>query len=92
MKRLHAWLTGAAGGVAAYRLFRRGGDEVAEPVEGPPEPDPRAEELRAKLAETRVEEPVREPAVEPPDESPEERRRRIHEQARGALDEMQQPE
>jgi hypothetical protein len=89
MKRLHAWLTGAAGGVAAYRLFRRRRDEVEEqPVEAVPEPDLRAEELRAKLAEARVEEPepVTEPAAE---ESPEERRRRVHEQARGALDEMQ---
>ena len=91
MRRLHAWITGAAGGVAAYRLFRRRRDELEEPVEAPPEPDPRAEELRAKLAETRVEEP--EPAAEePPDQSPEERRKRIHEQARGALDEMQQAE
>ena len=85
MKRLNAWITGAVGGVAAYRLFRRRRDRVAgqalEPVAGP---DPRAEELRAKLAETHAGEP--EAAAE---ESPEERRRRVHEQARGALDEMQ---
>jgi len=92
MRRLHAWLTGAAGGLAAYRLFRRRRDDLEEqPAEAPPEPDPRAEELRAKLAETRAEEP--EAAAETAaDESPEERRRRVHEQARGALDDMQQPE
>ena len=84
MRRLYAWITGAAGGVAAYRLFRRGrdvpGEPAAEPADGP---DPRADELRAKLAEAREDEP------EPAEESPEERRRRVHEQARGALDEMQ---
>jgi hypothetical protein len=95
MRRLHAWITGAAGGVAAYRLFRRRRDDVDEHVvEVSPEPDPRAEELRAKLAEARVEEadPVAAESPPAPSESPEERRRRVHEQARGALDEMQQPE
>ena len=83
MRRLHAWITGAIGGAAAYRLLRRGRapEQAAEPV---PEPDPRADELRAKLAETEVED------VEPvADDSPEERRRRVHEQARGAIDDMQ---
>jgi hypothetical protein len=89
LKRLYAWITGAAGGVAAYRLFRRQSDGVAEPAVEPSGPDPRAEELRAKLAEARIEEEP-EPAPEPEaGESPEERRRRVHEQARGALDEMQ---
>lgn len=85
MRRLHAWITGAAGGVAAYRLFRRRRARVVEPAAEPvAEPDPRADELRAKLAESRAE--GEEPAAE---ESPEERRRRVHEQARGAIDEMQ---
>jgi hypothetical protein len=62
------------------------------------ESDERAEELRAKLAESRVAEPVveetppeptveEEPAVE--EESPDDRRRRVHEEGRAALDEMQ---
>lgn len=67
------------------------------------EPDDRAEELRAKLAETReadpapeteaeepaVEaEPVSETAAEDPPESPEERRQRVYDEGRAALDEM----
>lgn len=83
MRRLHAWITGAVGGAAAYRLLRRS-RSPERAVELVPGPDPRADELRAKLAETQVEDA--EPAV---DESPEERRRRVHEQARGAIDDMQ---
>ena len=52
------------------------------------EADDRAEELRAKLAETRASEepsPV-EPAEAP--ESVEERRRRVHEEGRAAIDQM----
>ena len=99
MRRLHAWITGAAGGLAAYRfLRRRGGDAEAEPEAGP---DPRAEELRAKLAETRAEgpavgepgaqeAPAEEPAAEAAEpESIEERRLRVHEEGRAAIDEMQ---
>ena len=86
MRRLHAWITGAAGGLAAYRfLRRRGGDAEAEPEAGP---DPRAEELRAKLAEAHADEA--EAAPEPaPEESLDERRRRVHEEGRAAIDEMQ---
>ena len=93
MRRLTAWLAGAAGGAAAFRLLRRRSRGGALPVPTPaPESaagtDPRANELRAKLDEAR-----REPAAEPageaePDTSPEERRRRVHEQGRAALDEM----
>jgi hypothetical protein len=65
----------------------------------PAEPDPRAEELRAKLAETPVEtaveadpvadpEPEPEPETELPPEDPQERRKRVHEQGRSALDEI----
>ncbi len=95
MRRLHAWITGAAGGVAAYRIFRRRREVGAEPVvEPPPGPDPRAEELRAKLAETRPEDTA--PGTAEPEaaaaESPEERRRQVHEQARGAIDEMHRGE
>jgi hypothetical protein len=83
MRRLHAWITGAVGGVAAYRLLRRSrpAEQAVEPLPGQ---DPRADELRAKLAEAQLDDA--EPVA---DESPEERRRRVHEQARGAIDEME---
>lgn len=99
MRRLTAWIGGVAGGIAAYRFFRR--PPQAEPAASsePADADARADELRAKLAESRTAEPVveeeaspepvaeEEPAAEP--ESPEERRRRVHEEGRAALDEMQ---
>jgi hypothetical protein len=75
MRRLFAWLAGAAGGLAAYRAVKRRREE--------PVPDTRAEDLREKLAQTR-EQPVEEP--EPVD--PDARRARVHEQARAAIDEM----
>jgi hypothetical protein len=75
MRRLFAWLAGAAGGLAAYRAVKRRREE--------PLPDTRADELRAKLAETR-EQPVEEPAPVDADA----RRARVHEQARAAIDEM----
>jgi hypothetical protein len=92
MRRLTAWIGGAASGVAAYRFWRR-----RQTAEIGAEPDDRAEELRAKLAESRAAEPVveepvpdpvaeEEPAAEP--DSPEDRRRRVHEEGRAALDEM----
>jgi hypothetical protein len=90
VRRLTAWIAGIASGVVAYRFWRRHSQVAPEPV--PPEADERAEELRAKLAESRVAEPeVRE--ERPPEpaepESPEDRRRRVHEEGRAALDEMQ---
>jgi hypothetical protein len=102
MRRLTAWIGGAASGIAAYRFLRRQHAATApgEP-EPAPDPDERAEELRAKLAETRSADPVAEPAVEEPPaefvadeepvaepESPEDRRQRVHEEGRAALDEM----
>ncbi len=53
--------------------------------------DPRADELRAKLDEARREPASRagDEAPPEPEASPEERRRRVHEQGRAALDEMQ---
>ncbi len=91
MRRLTAWVGGTAVGIAAYRLLRRRPQVEAEPA--PAEPDTRAEELREKLAESRTVEPATEPVVEEPiaeeePVSPEERRQRVHEEGRSALDEM----
>jgi hypothetical protein len=86
MKRLTAWLTGVAGGVAAARIFRRA--PVPAPVTR--EPDP-ADALRAKLAETKAAqvEPEPEPASPgQPDDDPDARRRAVHERGRAAVDEM----
>jgi len=87
MRRLVGWIGGAVGGFTAYRLLRRRPKVAAE------EPDARADELRAKLAESRADEPLAEEPVveEPPEpepESPDERRRRVHEEGRAALDDM----
>ena len=93
MRRLTAWIGGVAGGVAAYRLFRRRPQVAPEPLAAPPppepaEPDERAEELRAKLAENRaVDEPPPIEAEEPP-AAVDDRRQRVHEEGRAALDEM----
>ena len=97
MRRLTAWLAGAAGGAAAYRLLlrRRRRELPAFAPEAAEGADSRADELRAKLDQARREpaaEQEQEPAGEAPPEpaaSPEERRRRVHEQGRAALDEMQ---
>src|SRR6266516_5544331 len=51
MKRLYAWLAGVAGGMAAYRLFRR--RPQPRPRREPVPEDPAAE-LKAKLAEARA--------------------------------------
>jgi hypothetical protein len=95
MRRVTAWIGGIASGVVAYRFWRRHHEtELAPEPEAPAESDERAEELRAKLAETREAdpEPAAEPAEpeaeEPPAESPDERRTRVHEEGRAALDEM----
>lgn len=92
MRRLTAWVGGTAVGIAAYRLLRRRPQAAAEPASA--EPDTRAEELREKLAESRTADPAAEPVVdeEPPPaepETPEERRQRVHEEGRAALDDMQ---
>jgi hypothetical protein len=83
------------GGIAAYRWLRGRPQVAAEPS---PEPDlttadARAAKLRAKLEETRAAEPVAEepssePVAEEEPESPEDRRRRVHEEGRAALDDM----
>ena len=86
MRRLLGWIAGAMGGLAAYRWLRRRPQVATEPA--PAESGERADELRAKLAETRENEPVAEEFPEPEPESPEDRRRRVHEEGRAALDDM----
>ena len=92
-----AWIGGAAAGVAALLVGRR---RLRRPAGAPPAPDP-ADELRRKLDESRAlaaerdefeagETPVDQ--AEPAGESVEDRRRRVHEDARAAADEMQDPE
>jgi hypothetical protein len=102
MRRLFAWIAGAAGGLAAWRvLARRGRRAVGAPPPSATDADPRAQELRAKLAETgaaETQEVAQDAAPEPeaggPGEEPaatdgpEERRRRVHEAGRAAIDEM----
>jgi hypothetical protein len=95
MRRLIKWIGGTAGGIAAYRFVRRQQASLQpSPEVAAEEPDTRAEELRTKLAETRAAEPVEaeeqtaEPEPEHEPESPEERRQRVHEEGRAALDEM----
>jgi len=92
MRRLADWVGGALSGVVAYRLWKQWQqpDTAAVPVSVAP--DERAEELRAKLAEARAsEEPgAPKPPEEPgePADSLEERRRRVHEEGRAAIDRM----
>ena len=82
MKRLVAWLAGLAGGILAYRKFRR------KPEPAPPVAP--AEELRAKLAEARAAAPPAEPEQAAAEPDVDERRRAVHEQGRQAIDEMRQ--
>jgi hypothetical protein len=88
MRRFADWLGGAVWGVVAYRLWKRWRKPLAATGPDAAEPDDRAEELRAKLAESRASD---EPSPAEPGESPEsveERRRRVHEEGRAAIDEM----
>ena len=98
MRRLYAWLAGLAGGVAAYRTFRR----APTPAEVPDvaAADERAAELKARLAAARAAgddhdtfeagETTVDAAVDPaPDPGVDERRRTVHDRARAAIDEMQ---
>lgn len=76
-------------GVVTYRLWKRWRRPEAATVTADVEADDRAEELRAKLAESRAtEEPAAEEASSEPNDSVEERRRRVHEEGRAAIDEM----
>jgi hypothetical protein len=90
MRRYLDWMGGALWGVVVYRLWKRWRGEEPGPLPEPAhvEPDDPADELRAKLAETRAAEEAT-PAEEPaPPETLEERRRRVHEEGRSAIDEM----
>jgi hypothetical protein len=94
MRRLTAWIAGVAGGVVAYRFWRRRPEAAAGPSAEPiaEDADERAEELRAKLAESREsDEPSPVEPGEPPQEV-EERRQRVHDEGRAALDEMKSDE
>jgi hypothetical protein len=93
------WIAGVLGGIVAYRLWARRRKPSPAPVAAPPaaETDDRAEELRAKLAESRgSEEPSPAEPAEPAEsaepagaeESLDERRSRVHEEGRAAIDRM----
>jgi hypothetical protein len=91
VRRKLALFAGATIGAAAGILWRRGQKPAA-----PAEPDERTEELRRKLAEAREAEPAAAPEPKPvPEPEPEitvdleESRRRVHDEARAAMDEME---
>jgi len=98
VKRLIAWVAGAAGGLAAVRALK-GAQRHPVQVEPAPGADARAEELKARLRHAREAgrdhaAPKLEPevAAEPADAvqlDPAARRAQVHEQGRAALDEMQ---
>ena len=93
MRRMLAWLAGAAGVVGLLRARRRRSQFVPEAG-----PDPRAEELRRRLEEAKplaepdeaeaAETPVDEAADPAPAPAPDERRADVHARARAAIDEM----
>src|SRR5262249_6061907 len=97
MRNRLALVAGAAAGVAFVALARRRRRSAPEPL---PMPDP-ADELRQKLDESRALDAERDEfeagetpidQAEPPGETIESRRRKIHEDARAAADEMQADE
>jgi hypothetical protein len=103
MRRLLAWIAGAVGGVAAYRLVTwRRGRAALEPPAPAAEVDPRAEALRAKLDEAREPEAAEDEAtpspavssatapeaVEPVVDDADARRQAVHEHGRAAVEEM----
>ena len=90
MRRLALFLAGF--GLARLLFWRRPPAAQLAPAAAEPEPDPRADALRARLAEAREavgERDEFEGAETPVDEAdPDERRRRVHEAARVAAEEM----
>jgi hypothetical protein len=86
VKRLLALLAGGLGlgGLGLGALLRR--------RRRPPAPAPKADELRAKLAASRADAPPAAPApVVPPADDVDARRAEVHERARRALGELDQP-
>jgi hypothetical protein len=91
VKRLFAWVAGAAGGLAAYRAVKSRPRAQDTAVDG------RAEELKARLEAARTAEDDRddfESGEVSVDEAldPQARRAQVHEQGRAALDEMREPQ
>jgi hypothetical protein len=93
VKRLFAWVAGAAGGLAAYRAVK--GKQRPEPQRQPDAvADARAEELKERLqqareaAEDRNVESAEAPVERAETLDPQARRAQVHEQGRAALDEM----
>jgi hypothetical protein len=92
VKRLLAWVAGAAGGLAAYRSVKGKRRPRSESGAGT---DARAEELKVRLQQAREAADDRdafESGEVPVDEAepldPQARRDQVHEQGRAALDEM----
>ena len=98
MRRPLALASAALAALGLYGLASRHRRAAPELLPAPPGPDPRAEELRQKLAESRsivVEREEFEAAETPVDRAepaPEldERRKRVHERARGTARKMRE--
>jgi hypothetical protein len=88
VKRLVDWIGGAVSGVLAYRLWKRRRNPAVAGAPVADTPDDRAEELRAKLAESRASDEPSPVEADEDSESVEERRRRVHEEGRAAIDRM----
>ncbi|MGZ4390105.1 MAG: hypothetical protein ACXVZL_12060 [Gaiellaceae bacterium] len=101
MKRLYAWVAGAAGGLAAYRAVK--GRRLRPRPEPGAGADARAEALKARLRQAREAADDRDSESGVPDAEagpldprpldpepldPGARRAQVHEQGRAALDEM----
>ena len=91
MRRLRDWIGAVVTALVTYRLWKKWRQPAPASATAPvaEETDDRADELRAKLAETRASDEV-EPTERPEDsaDSVEERRRRVHEEGRAAIDRM----
>ena len=92
MKRLADWIGGAVWGVVTYRLWKRWRRPAVATAPAADETDDRAEELRAKLAESRAGDDPTPAEPGETDESVDEQRRRVHEEGRAAIDQMQSGE
>jgi hypothetical protein len=90
MRRLYAWVAGAAGGLAAYRALksRQQATACSEAPPSPAQPDARAEELKARLAQAREAAGAEAPAEDAAPLDPAARRAQVHEQGRAAIEAM----